>query len=224
MSSFLHTAEGLDNYQNLCKRDIVNGKARSACSYTAWHDQTAATATATATASKDVQIVIMNPSAEGGMPHTRPPNIICIPAYFPESMMAETMKHELIHLSQRNQPAEWEKYGLSEGWMKMTNLEHPEHQEHPDIPSEWLRRCRLNPDTIHSRFWAWEGRYIPLPLFVREDKPDLKDIVVRWYDLQTEVVSSSPPKSFIKKYGNVPANSQEHPFELWAYSGINPIN
>jgi hypothetical protein len=86
------------------------------------------------------------------------------------------------------------------------------------IPENWLARCRLNPDTAAARFFAWEGRHVPLPLFVREDKPDLRDIVVRWYDIREGLVKSSAPSSFSKKYGSVSESSMEHPYELWAYT------
>jgi hypothetical protein len=85
------------------------------------------------------------------------------------------------------------------------------------IPQEHLRSIRLNPDTLACRFQAWEGRYIPLPLFVREDKPSLQETVVRWYDLEDEKLRHDPPTSFVKRYGNVGKSAQEHPFELWAY-------
>jgi hypothetical protein len=82
----------------------------------------------------------------------------------------------------------------------------------------------LNPDTYYAGFWAWEGRHIPLPIFVREDRPNLRDIVVRWYDQEEGVVKMSPPTSYTKRYGKVTASEAEHPFELFAYRGIDPTH
>jgi hypothetical protein len=80
-----------------------------------------------------------------------------------------------------------------------------------------VKRCRLNPDTFDARFWAFQGRYVPLPLFVREDKPELRDILVRWWDLRERRLQSQPPESFVQKYGKLDVSSAEHPYELWAY-------
>jgi hypothetical protein len=85
------------------------------------------------------------------------------------------------------------------------------------IPEEHRRRCRINPDTCWSPYWAWQKRYVPLPFIVREDKPDLADISVRWYDLHEEILSSVTPFSLKAKYGDLSPSSLEHPFELAAY-------
>jgi len=149
----------------------------------------------------------MNPSADGGMPHTRPPSTICLPAYFPASKLEETLKHERIHLDQRNRYSVWVSALRREGWTPV---------DEEAIPEEYRRRCRLNPDTCWSPYWAWEGRYVPLPFFVREDKPDLREISVRWYD-RSGSLSIVVPQSLVKRYGTLEANSLEHPFELMAY-------
>ena len=206
----LDEADRLDGYISACRASPINLAARSLCQYVPWNDQTVGIAEeAEAKAKAKARIIIMSPSAEGGMPHTRAPNIICLPAYFPESKLQETLKHELVHISQRNNPEIWRKRGLAEGWVPILES---------SIPTEWVRRCRLNPDTYDARFWAWEGRHVPLPLFVREDKPELRDIQVRWWDLKETRLNSQAPASFVRKYGNVAASSAEHPYELWAYS------
>lgn len=209
--SILQKVEHIDGFQNLCKRCSVNSLARARCSYTIWNDQSLAEkAMSFSFMEPHVEVVIMNPSAEGGMPHTRGLSLICLPAYFPESRLADTLRHELVHISQRQIPSVWATRARMDGWV---------HVEDSVIPENWLSRCRLNPDTAAARFFAWEGRHVPLPLFVREDKPDLHDIVVRWYDIEEGIVKSPPPASFSKKYGNsVNASSMEHPYELWAYT------
>ena len=212
--SILERAEHIDGFQGLCKRDYVNRLARTKCSYTAWNDQSLAEKAraflATTEGGDDIHVVILNPSAEGGMPHTRAPAVICLPAYFSESRLADTLKHELVHISQRRIPEVWETRARMEGWVRVSESV---------IPDNWLRRCRLNPDTAAARFFAWEGRHVPLPLFVREDKPDLRETVVRWYDMRDGVVKSVVPPSFSKKYGSgLGPSAMEHPYELWAYA------
>jgi len=190
-----------------CANSKINSLARNRCTYAPWPQQ--ALQGLQAPKEQATQIVIMDPSAEGGMPHTRPPNIICIPAYYPESKLQETIAHELIHIDQRRNPARWTQRAENEGWKKVDDLA---------IPKDLRDRCRLNPDTFLSRFWAWEGRYVPLPLYKREDKPDLRDIAIRWYDLKEEIIQVVVPQSFTRRYGVKDSSSMEHPYELWAYA------
>ena len=53
--------------------------------------------------------------------------------------------------------------------------------------------------------------------FVREDKPEMNQIAVRWYDLDTDELSMVTPFTLVKKYGTLQSHSLEHPFELMAY-------
>jgi hypothetical protein len=198
----LRMAEQTDGYQAACQASPVNRLARRFCQYIPWPDQSEAPV------QDGVHIVILSPSADGGMPHTRAGNLICLPAYFPRSRLAETLAHERVHLDQRNRPLAWRQRLQEEGWSAV---------EESELPSDWVRRCRLNPDTFAARFWAWEGRYVPLPVFVREDKPELRDIEVRWYDRQEKRVGISVPLSYRKKYGTVSQAQMEHPYELHAY-------
>jgi hypothetical protein len=208
--SILQKVEEIDGYQSLCKRDSMNHLARSRCSYTMWNDQSLAEkAMSFSFMDPNVEVVILHPSAEGGMPHTRGLSLICLPAYYPESRLADTIRHELVHISQRQIPSVWRTRARMDGWI---------YVEDSVIPANWLAKCRLNPDTAAARFFAWEGRHVPLPLFVREDKPDLRDTVLRWYDIHEGTVKSSVPASFYKKYGSMSASSMEHPYELWAYT------
>ena len=205
----LSQAEIFDGYLAACQQDPSNQAARRLCSYTPWPDQSLGAAYQKYTKSP---LVILDPSAEGGMPHTRAGSIICLPAYFPESKIMTTLQHEEIHVSQREFPDFWTDKLRMDGWEPVSSRS-AEHE----IPEAWLSLCRFNPDTFQSRWWAWRNYYIPLPLFTRTDKPDLHDIVVRWYDRTSGRVLSSPPTSFTRAYGNVPASHMEHPFELFAY-------
>jgi len=205
----LQRAESLDRYELACSSCPINSKARSFCQYIAWQDQSlAAKAAAAVAVAKDISVVILSPSAEGGMPHTRQPNVICLPAYYPEDRLAETMEHELVHIDQRRNPEAWRQELAAHGWTPASSEE---------IPQQWLSRVRINPDTHSAQFWKWAGRYIPLPLFEREDKPVLREISVRWWDTLDQRLNSLPPTSFTQKYGSLGASSMEHPYELYAY-------
>jgi hypothetical protein len=210
-AELLQRADTIDKYQTACQRDALNARARLGCDYVPWHDQSEAYK-AQKIVGSGYHIIIMNPSADAGLPHTRAPNLICIPAGYPQHRLQDTLRHEMIHVNQREQAERWKEQLVQEGWSPVTEWEAVTR-----IPSEHLRRCRLNPDTLACRFQAWGNRYVPLPLFVRDDKPSLKETVVKWYDLEDERLRSDPPISFTKRYGNVESSSQEHPFELWAY-------
>lgn len=214
----LRAAELEDQYLALCERYSCNALARKYCSYTVWNDQSLAkSAERFIPSGIDAKIIILNPSADGGMPHTRPHNIICLPAYYPEEKLESTIQHELIHLDQRKNPLKWANILQKDGW-KIENAREIKNQ----IPNEILNRTRLNPDTLQVRFPSWEGRYIPFPIFVREDRPELRDIQVRWFDLQERTLRPFPPSSFTRKYGtNTSVSEMEHPYEYYAYKYEN---
>ncbi len=195
----LQEAETYDHFFTKIRDDPVNHLARQPLSYTAMNQTTQPFLLNT-------EIVTMHPTAEAGLPHTRPPNLICMPLYYPDSRKQTTLYHELIHIDQRRRKYKWNAFFEREGWRQASE---------EDIPERWLRRCRMNPDTIDERFWAWQGRHIPLPLYEREDKPDLRHCVIQWYDKVTGIRQTEPPRSFMERYGSMPSQP-EHPRELAA--------
>jgi hypothetical protein len=195
----LSKAERIDHFFEQVGKNPVNARARQHLSYAAMRQETEPFLLHT-------EIVTMHPSAEAGMPHTRPPNLICMPTYFPEERKEMTLHHELIHIDQRRRKYKWDAFFEREGWKPLSEQ---------DIPLRWLQRCRLNPDTIDDRFWAWQGKYVPLPMFERDDKPDLRHVSIQWWDRDTGIRQSNPPLSFQQRYGSSPSQP-EHPRELAA--------
>ena len=204
----LDLAERQDGFFTRVKRSTTNRLARSNCIYEAWNDQSLAVKAAALLDPEDhADIVILHPSAEGGMPHTRP-GLICLPAYYPESKLKETLAHEMIHISQKRQPTLWASRASLEGWSPVRSGVMPEF---------WISRLRLNPDTFGT-LYAWKARYVPLPVYIREDKPQMREIEVRWFDIAEGIVKTSQPTSFTQIYGTLGHVQAEHPYELWAYS------
>lgn len=205
--SILLQAEAADHFHAAVAASPINVAARTACSYTVWPDQSLAEKAQRMVGDK-ATVVILHPTAEGGMPHTRSlqhgvKGMIALPAYYPESRLAETLRHELVHIEQRTKaPA------LESAWQRADEREIPEH---------FLTRARLNPDTAQARWWAWEGRHIPIPVFEREDKPRLQDIAVFWYDRRTGRAIRQAPASLTERYGDLTPAQAEHPYELAAY-------
>lgn len=193
----LREAEQLDQFFQRVSQNEINSLARSKLTYLPaknyaepWIENT--------------QIITMNTTAEAGMPHTRPNNIICMPIYFPESRKTETLAHEFVHIHQRRHTDAWNRFFQKEGWSRVDPYE---------LPENLVARCRMNPDTIDQPFWAWK-RHVPLPLFEREDKPDLRQVAIRWFNLDTKVHQSEAPRLFLEKYGY--PSQPEHPREISA--------
>lgn len=194
----LREAENLDHFFRRVTENPINTLARQNLSYLPARNYTEPWI-------ENTEIITMSPSAEAGMPHTRPPNIICMPQWFPESRKQETLAHEFVHIHQRRHLDKWNTFFHKEGWSRVDPYE---------LPERLVSRCRMNPDTIDQPFWQWKGQYVPLPLFEREDKPELRQVIVSWYDRLSGVRQPEAPRSFLEKYGSAP--QPEHPRELSA--------
>lgn len=157
----------------------------------------------------DLVICWMSPSAEAGMPHTREENIVCLPLYWSAGSILETLKHEAIHVNQRKRPNEWVRWCVGQGWTLIDEKE---------VPERWRRVCRLNPDTMKFRFWAFRGRWVPLPMYEREDKPKLREVRTRWWDRKTGDLLIEPPAEVKEMIQGI--QNPEHPFEIAAYRNI----
>jgi hypothetical protein len=159
----------------------------------------------------DIKIIQLHPSAENGYPHTRP-NIICIPSNARFPSLKITLFHEAIHIHQRKHKDLWDRFLLKEKWTPIQKSE---------IPYRWLDKCRLNPDTIHEQFYIFEKRYIPLPIFIKDNNSRFEEIKVMFYDLESGVLEHDPPDSFVNKYGS--NRQSEHPYEIYAVEMENLI-
>jgi hypothetical protein len=195
----LKKAEQLDGYQKEWNKSLLNRKARQGLLYEPFFSQETP-------GPGDSVLITMHPTAEAGLPHTRPPNLICIPAYYPENRLDNLIRHELIHIDQRKRPGVWRERFLREGWSPVSDN---------NIPDIYKERIRLNPDTLHDGYWAWKGVYVPLPLFERTDKPDLRQTQIRWWNRETGSLLAEPPMSFQKVFGYHHPQA-EHPREISA--------
>lgn len=158
------------------------------------------------------EIAILNSSADGGLPHTRPPNLICLPASgipnSPTAEFKETLLHEGIHIHQRLHPNLWITACERAGWRRV---------DAQRIPPEFADRVRINPDTMAAPFWAYNDHHVPLPLFPKGvSLPSLGAAEIQWLDLRTATLYHEPPTSFRTRAKETGA-ATEHPFELYAY-------
>jgi hypothetical protein len=206
--ALLDDAERYDHYRARCFQSEANSAARKGQIYEPSFvaADVAAFMSEYAEATpllQDSRILVLHPSADSGFPHTRPGNLICMPAGACRKTLEcrETLLHEAIHLHQRAHLNDWIEHCREQGWEPISSEQ---------IPVHLLKNVRINPDTISLPFWAWKGIHVPLPLF-SGDK--LSAVDIRWLNLGTGDLSG-PPTSFTLKYG---APSQpEHPFEILA--------
>jgi hypothetical protein len=204
----LAKAERLDSYRASCKSNFLNNLARAGQRYetvpSTVQRESEAYLQQLSWVPETTRVITLHPSADNGFPHTRPHNIICLPT-FSTSPSSETLRHEALHVHQRFHKDLWTTYSIRQGWWPV-----PRSQ----ITTEWVERCRINPDTMMSPFWAWQDYYVPLPLFVNEWSPSLGECSVRWFDLRNHVLYKDAPPSFLKRYGDI--EQPEHPFETGA--------
>jgi hypothetical protein len=211
----LDRAEHEDGYLAACAASPRNRAARTGCSYLPFlvapgeADRLLALADSIPLI-RDADLVILHPSAENGYPHTRPPNLICLPSKVlraSDESLRTTLLHEMLHLHQRRYPDRWNRACRADGWTPLSPSQ---------IPRNLQGAVRLNPDTLRpTQFWAWEEHHCPLPLFSPRPHPTLGDVVIKWYDLRNGSLYSTPPPSFEARYGSNPAQP-EHPYELLA--------
>jgi hypothetical protein len=218
----LEQAEAADGYLAAVASSHLNRQARAGCSYIPFFASPDRVERLLGLIDEiplleDADIVIMHKTADNGYPHTRPQKIVCLPVSHldaAEADLAETLRHEAVHLHQRANPHFWYQACLREGWTPVAR---------DRIPQHLLSRCRINPDTFQrEQFWSWDIFHVPLPLFT--PKPveagataplTLEDTVVKWFDLRDSSLSSTPPTSFSLRYGPRPPQP-EHPLELLA--------
>ena len=160
---------------------------------------------------KAVTIIQLMPTADGGMPHTRPNNIICYPD-FRQLLSRTTLIHELWHVHQRLFKDAWFRMFNSLGWT-MWNDELPEHLE---------KARRFNPDTIDCPLWIFENQWIPIPIFKDISKPKVGDVEIWFYNPRLQYHIKHVPDTILSYFPDLPPTAYEHPRELTAYLLAEP--
>jgi hypothetical protein len=213
-TTILLRAETLDGYRRACAENKLNAAARKGDQYAAFFVSPEQSARLRNEVFKidllnGADIVVVHSSADNGYPHTRPRAIVCLPDTFitssSDEALAETLRHEAMHIHQRKFPELWKQKCIQEGWTPVP-LE--------NVPKRFRDQCRINPDTMSCPFWAWESYSVPLPMFRGETPSNLSHIRIEWLDLRTGALFHDPPPSFVAKYGS--PSQPEHPYEIYA--------
>lgn len=207
-------AEFKDGYRKKCKESPVNDAARKGHHYTPFfvpeeHLKRLQFEIFKIELLNGADILVLHSSADNGYPHTRPESLVCLPESFvansSNETLAETLRHEAMHIHQRKFPDLWKQKCLDEGWAIV---------DPNSVPQRFRNQCRINPDTMDIPFWSWDTYHIPLPIFKDDNPQGLGDVRIEWLDSRTAALFHEPPPSFTEKYGN--PSQPEHPYEIYA--------
>ena len=205
----LYRAEALDNYRQQVEDSTINRISRNNQAYLP----------SVHTVPKEIpaadlnepwpngQVIWMEPTADSGLPHTRPPDLICLSRTIGDKDFQQTLLHERIHVSQRLHSNSWKKL-FAEVW----NFQ----QWNGTLPTDIEQKRRLNPDTILMPFFSWKNQYVPVEIFNQSNSPKLSDTNTIWWDTKTRTILREPPPGWTAFFGQN-AKGNEHPFELAAY-------
>uniref|UniRef100_A0A6C0KTA9 Uncharacterized protein n=1 Tax=viral metagenome TaxID=1070528 RepID=A0A6C0KTA9_9ZZZZ len=217
-NAILQTAEDKDHYLKECHLHKSNSLARRSQSYSAnsmnekeYYQRILEKAMELIPRRlkmelREIAIISLMPSADGGMPHTRPSSIICFPN--PKQMLStSTLIHELWHIHQRLYIEKWAKTFETMGWSKWNGA----------LPKALDTHRRFNPDTIDCPLWIFHNRWVPVPIFKDVMRPEMGEVFMWFYDAQDMVRVTSIPLELQTEYPNMPASAYEHPREITAY-------
>jgi hypothetical protein len=221
----LNLADEKDNYIKSCNNDRNNMISRRQCTYSANH--------MTTKEYKFFQIITENaqnkiplrlqmdlnevlfiqlmPTADGGMPHTRPYDIICYPD-ISKFFTVSTLIHELWHIHQRNYKQLWDQVFESLYWTKWNGK----------LPLDLERNRRYNPDTIDTPFYVFKEKWVPIPVFEEVKNPKITNVYIWYYNIITKQHTRNIPQEIMEYFPNVPSSGYEHPREITAYMLSQP--
>jgi hypothetical protein len=159
----------------------------------------------------DVNIIQLMPTADGGMPHTRPGNIICFPN-LTQIFSISTLIHELWHIHQRKYHTYWTVVFKGLGWKEWNGK----------LPQQLEDNYRYNPDTIDTPFWIYQDTWIPIPIFRNITHPKVGEVDIWFYNVSTGHHTRGVPPELREFFGDLNQVAFEHPREITAYMLSEP--
>lgn len=157
-----------------------------------------------------LQIVYLDPRSDAGLPHTRGNTGIALPVFLLWHPDEKTIRHELVHLSQKQYKSRWWNWYKDKWSFRIASQD-----EFMAIPEKWRSRRRINPDTLGSPYTVWKDRYIPLSVFSSDVKPDLRFCKRGFWDLKMSQWTWEEPPGWIQMFGS--GFNDEHPNEIAAH-------
>lgn len=158
-----------------------------------------------------VKIIIMMPSADGCMPHTRANGVVCLPLTLRATAFT-TFLHELWHCHQKTHNKDWLNFYELSWDMKPWN-------ESETLPVELADQVRINPDTCEMGPMIWRNRWVALPIFLSPTAPELGQCSIWWWDNVEKKVRHSAPVEWAAFFTceGLSQMAYEHPNEISAY-------
>ena len=160
---------------------------------------------------ENINIIQLMPTADGGMPHTRPGNIICYPD-ISQLFSTSTLIHELWHIHQRNYQDMWLQVFKKLGWVPWSG----------QLPEVLENNRRFNPDTIDSPMWIYNDKWVPVPVFKDISHQRVNDIDIWFYDTHKNYHIKRVPDEILSYFGNLVFSAFENPREITAYMLSEP--
>jgi hypothetical protein len=217
-AQLLFDAEEIDFYLHRCSIDSINAKARRRLNYAAntvspsdaSHYQSILDKTIPLLPMRlrmdlhAIAVVSLMPSADGGMPHTRPYSTICLPQLEQINSLS-TIIHELWHIHQRKYKDTWVKVFEQLGWREWSGY----------LPEVLRNHRRINPDTVDSPLWVYQDTWVPVPIFRDITLPSMTDIDIWFYHTKKGHHVKQIPNEM--EIPGLPKSAYEHPREMTAY-------
>jgi len=158
-----------------------------------------------------VHVISLMPSAEGGMPHTRPTGLICAP-HLRSLTTFSTLVHELWHVHQRLYRAEWDAIFFRMKWRPWSG----------QLPAPLEQARRYNPDTVETPLWIFQDTWVPVPVFDHLTQPHIKEVTVWFYHVAEHYHIKHVPGELHHMAPDLPPSAWEHPREMAAYLLSDP--
>jgi hypothetical protein len=166
---------------------------------------------------KEVIFEIMDNSCESGMPHTINSSTIRFPKSLWEQRDSDRFKqilrHEIIHLLQRQFPTAWRVEYKKWGYILQKNPP-------AGIPVSIADRVRFNPDLADATWAIYEDRYVTVACYKSVSNPQLRETEIVIWDLELGKQIETMPESW--KWKGM--HQAEHPHELSAEMGADLAN
>jgi len=218
--SWLNEAEAMDFYQEECREDRLNAIARRRMTYSANSMTTQEAAYYRAILGQarsrlprrlrmelgEVHVVSLMPTAEGGMPHTRPFSLVCFP-HIEQIMSFTTLVHELWHLHQRHHKDTWTAVFAALGWTPWPHA----------LPDAMESHRRYNPDTLDEPLWVYQNTWVPVPVFMDDSYANVTETTLWFYHVHDHYHVKTLPPEFTEQFPEMNPSAYEHPRELTAY-------
>jgi hypothetical protein len=153
-------------------------------------------------------IEIVNASCKEGLPHTTDSQTIRMTeSEYAAGHRETTLTHERVHLDQKRNPAAWRDF-YNRAWGY-------ELVKAGDLPTEYVKNLRPNPDTADAPWALWRGRWLFFPNY-SADRTLLNARILVWDTELKEIVS--PPSEWTAMFCGTDGCPRqfEHPHELSA--------